>query len=378
MRRMHMGALLHRPSASTDRLLADAVRFSEVPSPTDREESRATWVVERLNALSLTPSIDEHGNILVRIGGYSAPDERPYLIFAFMGTSRWDPVKSYARVELDTARGAGLGDAIGPAALLSLAEALSGDEIRMDRDCILLFLARPANGALGGVFDALLADPNLIPVSAIGLEAFNLGHVSPKGLGTWRLRVRVRCSRGHSAVDSAVSLAQKLGGVRWDATGSTRCHIRRVRAGSGYTKEPLDGVIDLEVESPDPATLEMAKEAVLATAKTIEELPDVRVETEELGFTPVGDGTVNATLLSHVREAMRGLHIPIHEEDHPDPAAWFSARGIPALSIALSAGSEGAEEDIIDIASLETGRRLLLALARSATECMPLSEEVSI
>lgn len=376
MRRMHVGAMLHRPSASTDRLLADAVRFSELPSPTDREEARATWVVERLNALSLTPSVDEQGNVLVRLGGYSSPDERPYLVFAFLGTSRWDPVKSYARVELDSAHGAGLGDAIGPAALLSLAESITSGEVRIDRDCILFFLARPANGALGGAFDALLSDPNLLPVSAIGLDSYSLGHISPQGLGTWRLRVRVRCSSGYSAVDSAVSLAQKLGGVRWDAAGSTRCHIRRVRAGSGYTKEPLDGVIDLEVESPDPATLEMAKEAVLATAKTIEALPDVRVESEELGFTPVGDGAVNEVLLSHIREAMRGLHIPIHEEDHPDPAAWFSARGIPALSIALSAGSEGSEEDVIDIASLETGRRLLLALARSAAGSDTSPEEV--
>ena len=55
------------PFPLSDRLLTDALRIAEIPSPTNHEEQRAAFILERLNALGLTPRVDEDDNILVRL-----------------------------------------------------------------------------------------------------------------------------------------------------------------------------------------------------------------------------------------------------------------------------------------------------------------------
>lgn len=61
-----LGSLRKSESPLADRLLADALRIGEIPSPTDREEQRAAFVRERLRTLGLSPQVDEDGNVRAR------------------------------------------------------------------------------------------------------------------------------------------------------------------------------------------------------------------------------------------------------------------------------------------------------------------------
>ena len=54
-------SLRKSPFPLSDRLLTDALRIAEIPSPTSHEEQRAAFILERLKALGLTYSVDEDG-----------------------------------------------------------------------------------------------------------------------------------------------------------------------------------------------------------------------------------------------------------------------------------------------------------------------------
>jgi hypothetical protein len=119
------GGLLKQPRGPAnplaDRLLADALRLAELPSPVPGEEPRSLFVLDRLKRCGFVPAVTKSGNIIVRLHAEGAPEE-PVLLFTDLGSLRWHPTESLARLDAENAAGAGLGDSLGPAALLSVAE----------------------------------------------------------------------------------------------------------------------------------------------------------------------------------------------------------------------------------------------------------------
>ncbi len=373
-----------RPSAPlADRLLADAVLLSELPSPTEREERRAAFVIGRLTAIGLLAEADEDGNVFARVNAERPPDARALLLFADLGTARWHPLASLSRVDVDYASGAGLSDSLGAAALLSVAEAAVDGSLKHERDLLLLFAARSLDDPRNDVFARLTEKTRDRPVAAIALRGFSLGSLPGRPLGTYRVEVHVRTAaeqegragtEGHgpsgeppSAVDAAVAVARRLSGVKWDAEGATVCRIRRIEAGTGFGRAPTDGIVDIELESADAAVLDLAKKAAIATAETAGRESGAKTEVAILGHIPVGDPAVSATLSALVRDVMKDLKIKVKGDAGADPAAFLSVHGLPAVSVALANGREGLDIDEVEIASIESGRRLLAALTERAS-----------
>ena len=100
-----------------DRLLADALRLAELPSPVPGEEPRSLFVLDRLKRCGFVPAVTKSGNIIVRLHTEGAHEE-PVLLFTDLGSMRWHPTERLARLDAETAAGAGLGDSLGPAALI--------------------------------------------------------------------------------------------------------------------------------------------------------------------------------------------------------------------------------------------------------------------
>jgi hypothetical protein len=376
-------------SLLADRLLADALRLAEVPSPTHREEQRAAFVLERLNALGLVSRVDDEGNILVRIHIPSVTDEAPLLLFSDLGSSRWHPLESLSRLDALHARGAGLADILGTAALLSMAEAFSSGRLKSNRDILLLFAARSFDDPESNVFLHITENPLLRPFAAIGIQGFMLGTVITHTQGTYRISIAVSLDRkekeagkegdgdGESpktsaasaamVVDALISAARRLSDITWDSKGSTHLHIRRIEAGTGFGRVPTEGILELELESSDGTLLDMAMDTVKATAESAAQGPEVKTEVTITSFIPVGDPSINAELSRTIRGIMKDLHIRIKEENGSDPSAFLSHHGIPALSVGIAQGREGLIHDTIEIASIEKGRQLIEAIIERKT-----------
>ena len=372
-----LGSLRKSSSPLADRLLSDALRIAEIPSPTAREEQRAAFVLERLRSLGLNPQVDEDGNVLARITCPVPDDPRPILVLAELSSPRWHPLESLSRLDADRAYGAGLSDSLGPATLLSLAESLQSGTPAIPKDVLLLFAARPLDDPRGSVLRRLAEDPQDRPAAALGLRGLSLGSVPIDNLGTYRIEVRVRtdteesetgrkpgsADRGHrNAVDAVVALARTLTGITWDAEKRTTCAIRRIEAGSGFGHEPTEGLLDIELESADEAVLEIAMKAATATAESRGREANLQTQVTIAGYVPVGNPGAGAGLSKLVIQALKEQHIKIREESGADPAAFFSSRGIPAVSLAVASGREGLDRDEIEVASIEKGRRLLASV----------------
>jgi len=193
-----------------------------------------------------------------------------------------------------------------------------------------------------------------------------------KTLGTYRLEVKVRTDLSDaintegisppSAVDVVVAVARKLAGVVWDSEKTTHCRVRRIEAGTGFGHDPVDGVLDMELESSDGPLLEMAMKAAVATAQTTGEELKAKTEVSVVGHVPVGDSRESEGLRNLVMGIMKEQRIKVIEKTEADSSAFLSVQGIPALSIGLAQGREGLEMDEVIIESIERGRKLLVSI----------------
>jgi hypothetical protein len=363
--------IFHHPHKSTaplaDRLLVDALRIAELPSPAPGEEPRASFVLERLNQFSLVPAVREPGSIMVRLHAEDAKDETPILLFTKLGSERWHPTECLARLDAENAVGAGLSDSLGPAALLSMAENYAAGVFKPGRDLLLLFTAlspeKPENG-----FSSILQDPVNRPYAAIGVRGFSLDRIF-HSTGSYCLRITLSTETNENSnrlTLTLIDIARSILGITWDGEGKTRLFIRGIKAGTVYGLTPSEGILEIEIESVEGSLLELAMNAVKATAEKISEAASLKCETVLLSYIPPGDPAKSGVLFEKVRNIARDIRIKVQEENGADPASFFTAEGIPALSLGIALGKEGARTDTIRIDSLEKGRRLLERLVVEA------------
>ncbi|MBN1241211.1 MAG: hypothetical protein JXA15_00730 [Spirochaetales bacterium] len=363
---------------AADALLSDAVRLAELPSPVSGEEPRIAFIAERLKSGGLAVRIDGVGNLLASLPAPGSRDARCLLVHACVGTKRWHPLRSYARLDAERASGAGLADALPSAVLLALAEAASAGAFAVPRNLVFAFVARSPEDADSDAYGQLVRELGHPPVAVVGLRGTASNLLPGKPLGAVRFSVAISQNpedkaaggsggRGDaSAVTLAVDLAGRLEGMRWDASGATRCTVARIEAGAGFGRPPRDAVVEIELESADQGVLDLAAGAVGATAAKIGETSAATVIVREASRLPVHDAVLSAPLAACARAAMKEVKIHPVEASFADSAACFSSRGIAALSIGVSDAVEGIEFDELRIDSLAAGYRLAeLALGKA-------------
>jgi hypothetical protein len=357
------------PSPRADLLLADAIRLAELPSPAPAEEPRAAFVLERLGSFGFLPAVNEAGDIMVRLHSEQSTDEAPILLFTDLGSKRWHPAESLARLDAENAAGAGLSDSLGTAALLSIAEHCRSGAFFPQRDLLLLFTAKSLDDP-NISFGPILNSPRDRPFAAIGVRGFSLDRII-HSVGSYRVKITVlgetnggeqskAGGNGPNAVtETLIDTARTLLGIAWDAEGKTKMFIRHLEALTVYGLTPQEGALELEIESSEGALLEMAMNAVKATAGKIGEQAKLKTETELLSYIPTGKPEKSLELFEILRKLTKEQRIKITEENGADPASFFTSEDIPALSMGIALGREGAHRDVINIDSVERGLLVL-------------------
>ena len=369
-------ATVFRPPAKTspltDRLIVDAIRIAELPSPVTDEEPRASFVLERLKSSGYVPTINDSGNILVRLNSDKSNDEAPILLFTDLGTKRWHPSESLARLDAENAVGAGLSDSLGSAALLSIAENFHDSmENILKKDLLLFFKAGSPENLKSSDFSAILNDPHSRPCAAIGIRGFSLDRII-SSIGTYRVKITVTGGENNDeqanpnkVTETLIDTARTLLGIAWDTEGKTKMFIRRLEALTVYDHTPNEGILELEIESTEAALLDLAMNAVKATASKIGETSNLNTETKLLSFIPPGKPELSKKLFEILRKLCKEQSLKIREYNGADPAAFFTLENIPAISMGIALGREGSEKDTINLNSVEKG---LIVLQRFITE----------
>jgi len=336
------------------------------------EEPRAAFVLDRLRNLNLSPEVTEAGDIKVRLHCPGTGHKAPILLFTDLGSRCWHPKESLARLDAENASGAGLSDSLGSAALLSIAEQWQAEDFQSSnlgksrRDILLLFTAKSLDDPTIGI-ESVLKSSRDRPHTAIGVRGFSLDRII-RSTGSYRLKTNIfngTANKKETTVinnkvtETLIDTARTLLGIAWDTDGKTKLFIRRLEAQTVYSLTPQEGILELEIESCEAALLDLAINAIKATAGKISEAAGLGIETKLLSFTPPGNPDISKAMYDTLAKILKDRHIKFHEETAADPAAFFTSEGIPALSIGIALGYEGAERDTIKIDSVEEGRLIL-------------------
>ncbi|MCL1813903.1 MAG: hypothetical protein FWG29_10355 [Treponema sp.] len=364
-----VGQLLAKPKKPAfplaDRLLADAFRLEQIPSPTEQEKERASFVVERLSALNVPYVVDEDGNILASLHSLNETEisREPLLVFTRLVSERWNSLESLGKLELQYARGAGLADALGPAALLSVAETYAEGRLAPERDICLFFSAHHFDDPVADAFRIVTSGTRFRPVAAIGVRGFMLGFLTSHTLGSYRALLTVAEEEGQKAganavVNALVDITRHFQKAAEAFGSGLNLYFKRVEAQSSYHLTPAEGELELELESADGEILETALENIKAVAETTA-YAAVKGSFKVIASIPPGDPELSKDLADKVLKEMKELKIDVAEEAKPDPASFLSAVGIPAVSVGIASGREGLSVDTVELASVEKGRLLL-------------------
>jgi hypothetical protein len=387
-----MQLLFHRPKKPAaplaDRLLADALLLGEIPSPTEREEERAVFVAERLNSLSIPHTIDDEGNISVRLHGRGGRSAEPLLLFTGLSSERWNSFDSLGHLDTRYARGAGLADALGPAALLSVAESHNAGRSFWERDIILLF---SVFGFDDPSKDAFLpfAEARRRPFAALGIRGFSLGSIFTPAQGSYRVEIKLyreteeeqkkaeeRKKHAKAPETEGKPVTQgKPVNVAGDLTrtlvnmasgyleksgeaGDLSINIRRIEARTVYDRVPLEGVLELDLASSSKEELDGALERIKADTEKYN-VEGLGSSLQVLSSIPPADPACCGKLAGILGKAVKSLKLKPAEHSGADPSSFLVIMGIPALSIGLAGGRAGVDHDTVEIATVETGRLLL-------------------
>jgi acetylornithine deacetylase/succinyl-diaminopimelate desuccinylase-like protein len=351
-----------------NRLITDALLLNEIPSPTEQEVSRAEFIVQRLVEFGYADAgIDPVGNVVATVPAASATGEY-VLLFADLRCDDYSPLESIARLESGRMLGRGIAETATAAALLVvLAEYIAARELQFDRNVVLLFTFHAEDGSAPALEDFLRRWNDRI-VFAACLRGLGQGGLEVHPLGVCRLSVKTRRESGGeerggkllNAISVLSAIATRLDGVHWDTENATYLNIARLEAGTGFGSFASDGILDLEVFSPNAASLEMARELVLATIHGTAEQMKADVEVRVASTVPPGNPEMTAPLVEIVRAVHDKLRIPSHPVSLPTYAAVPVSMGIPAITLGLCRGTTGTEEEYVELPSLESGIRLAL------------------
>jgi hypothetical protein len=364
-----MQRIVHHPrriaSPLADRLLADALRIAELPSPGPDEEKRMAFVQERLSALGFE-GIPLPGGLLLRLVPEQT-EKPPIVLFSSLRSYRWHPTESLARLDRENAQGAGLAGGLGPAALLSLAEGFAGGRLRLSRETLLLFTAASLCDPESRFHDFLDAFGRK-PAAALGVQGFSLGLiVHPRGY--CRQRITFNPKEKSGGCPAAETLIVVSGNLLEAARKREEIYfrIRRIEAAAPQSGS-AEAVLETEIESSEEDLLSSFIDFIKTEAEGKAVEAGINAQVETLSRIPPGDSTLNKILFDLLRNTMKKHRIKIREKDGMDAAGLFSAEGIPALSLGLSLGKAEANRDTVHIASVEKGRRLLESLVAALEE----------
>ena len=358
-----------------NRVLSDATLFNQIPSPTERESARTDFILERLADFGYTGSeIDSLGNVTAVVPAREGTDEH-VLVFAGVRCDEYSPLESMARLESDRLAGRGVAESAVPvAALLVLAEYLARNQLQYDRNVLFLFTVHDPGELDSPPLEGFLRQWKARLHGAAFVRGLDLGTVGDRPLGTCKLEVRMRTPERDlmggglavSAVTTLSTVAARLGGIRWDQQNTTFLNIAKLEAGLGFGWFPAEGIMELEVFSPDANALDVARNAMVATINGVAAEAGAQADITVRSVLPPGNPDLNAEMSEQLRRVHEKLRIKSRAVSIPTSASILSSQGIPAVTLGVAAGRKSATEEYVEISSLELGFRQLLMFVEAA------------
>ncbi|CAN5153990.1 M20/M25/M40 family metallo-hydrolase [soil metagenome] len=342
-----------------DRIVADAIKLTEIPAPTFKEADRAAAFADMLRTAGLkNVSQDAAGNVLgLRKGSGKGP---LLVVVAHMDTVFPEGTAVKVRREGNMLYAPGIGDdSFALSVLAAYVRALAASKVSTASD--ILFMGSVGEEGLGnlrGMHELLDKGPYAGKVgSVIVLEPAAPGQMITTAVGSNRYKVTFTGPGGHSFSDfGTVNPAYAMAGaitafsrIKVDPATRTTYNIGTVVGGTSVNAIPYEVSMTVDMRSNDADALQALDtrfHAVLDEAKAAENAARstakgaIAVTADVIGIRPAGHMAPDAPLIERASAAMRSGGLTPRYDAHGTDANLPMSMGIPSIVIGHGIRSE--------------------------------------
>ena len=366
-------------AAYASRIVSDAVLLNDIPSPSDGENLRMEFIVQRLGEFGISNIFtDETGNVIALFPAFGT--RRDYLlVVAEVGDANFSPLGNSVHLGKDQAYGQGLGErSFGAAALLVFAEFAQATGFHLDKNLLVLFTRSSSVDEREEAFRHFLDGWGANISGAVLVRGTGLGVVESKHIGSYRLTVDVRTqerellSQGDGASAAAVlgGIASQIGGITWDERRTAMVNIARMEAGVGYGHWSAQGEMDIEIVAEDDRLLETIKSVVTGTIAKAGQTVGTKVDTLVRFKRSFGDPGLNSALRGLLGTVLSRLGVRSDIGFLSEKVSVLNEKGIPAVAVGITTGMATLERDEVDLEPLARGFRQLLLLIEGIPDAL--------
>lgn len=364
--------LRERLASKRELLLANAVMFSEIPSPTFEEAERARFLMDRLiEAGCQNVSTDEMGNAAGIHPGKSG--KRNILVSAHLDTPFAKSVDHAISVTPDAIIGPSIMDnALGLAAVATLPTILEQLGVELNDNLVLVGTTRSmGKGDIAGM--RFFLENNRLPMRAgVLCEGGTLGRLSYSSLGVVRGTIDVQIKRGAGglaaggAIPVMNRIMTKLLEIPLPQDPVTQLILGSIDAGTTYNTTARDAHLRFEVRSEGVGVASEIYEQMEGVVAEANAMPGVNVTLTRVGYRKNNAISFSHPLVRTARRILKAQDIEDHSAPSTGELSTLLSRGVPSLVIGLTNGEHRHEyNETIEIAPIFGGLAQLITLLQA-------------
>jgi acetylornithine deacetylase/succinyl-diaminopimelate desuccinylase-like protein len=350
-------AAIDAARADEPQVIADQIRFCEIPAPPFKETTRGQALRTVFEQLGLqNVRIDKAGNVLGDRPGVSA---RPYLVVAaHLDTVFPDGTDVRVTRNGSVLSGPGIGDNCrGLAALVATIRALKRANIRTEGP--VTFVADVGEEGLGDLrgMKQLFGETmkgridRFLSIDGAGLFLVNVA------VGSRRYRVTFKGAGGHSfaafgtanPIQAMGRAIAKISQLQVASQPKTTFNVGRVSGGTSINAIPSECWMEVDLRSTDAAALKALDAGVVNAIDTAVREENARwgprrpvtVQKEIVGDRPSGQTPSSAPIVQTALAAARALNLTIPSSESSTDANVPIQLGIPAITVGAGGGGSG-------------------------------------
>jgi len=336
-----------------DWVLERQKELTAIPAPPFGEGPRGRRMAELFQELGLIAvEEDQEGNVLAELPGHPA-GTNPLIVSAHLDTVFPPGTDVTPQGSGEVIRAPGIADdGRGLAALLALARVLN--ELSLPLSVPLLFVAtvgEEGTGDLRGVRHLFRkGGKGATARGFISLDGVGLDRVINRGVGSTRLRIRVRGRGGHSWTDWGIpnpihALGRVVAGMEelpLPSTPRTTATLARWGGGRSINAIPQEAWVEVDLRSEAQEELTRLETAFLACCRRETEVAGFKskekghpltLEVEELGRRPAGNTAPDSPLVISALKASQELGVTAQLMSSSTDANIPMSLGIPAITL---------------------------------------------
>ena len=352
-------------------LLANALMIGEIPSPTEAEQERITFLSNRFTEDGLQNiSIDEAGNGLAILPG--TVGESNILICAHADTVFHAKVDHAMSVGPDAISGPGIGDnSLGLAAIVTLPEIIKRTGLQFRDNLILMGATRSlGRGDLGGI--RFFLENNTLPIrAAVCVEGVQLGRLSYTSVGMLRGEINVNVPSEYdwtrvgatSSVATVCKVVQRILGIPIPMEPPTKILFGSINAGTSFGTQPTTASLRFEIRSEQVGKVGELRDIIEDIIDEIANSSETEIELSVIAQRRPGGLAYAHPMVKAMRDILTTLDLKPYVEPSVGELSELINAGIPAVTLGLTKGDHKNEfQESIEIPSTFDGLAQLLAL----------------